>query len=70
MNAPFELTEGERGSALWERLERHFIARIESLSRENESAHLDEVATAVKRGQIKSFRELLLLGKTKELPPR
>jgi hypothetical protein len=73
---PFTLTPSDRASALWQRLEEYWARRLETLHTENENTHLDPkvdaVQTALRRGHIKAFREMLHLGKppqSEELPP-
>lgn len=69
---PFVLTDADRASPLWDRLVHHFEDTIERLHRENEQESLDPVQTALKRGEIKALRRLMLLERkrTEELPPR
>lgn len=62
--APFALTDAERAGN--GRLFDHLETRIAGLQRENENPEKTEAQTALVRGQIKAFRELLRL---KE-PPR
>jgi hypothetical protein len=69
---PFALTDAERASPLWERLMRHFEDSIARIQRENENEQLDVAQTALKRGEIKAIRRLMLLDRpprSEELPP-
>lgn len=63
---PFVLTNSERQSGLWMRLETHFKDRVERLRKQNDG-DLNEIQTAKLRGQIATFEALLLLGK--DMPP-
>lgn len=63
-NAPFQLTDAERTAAV--RLFDHIERRIAALQRENESPESTEAQTALRRGQIKAFREIERLSK----PPK
>jgi hypothetical protein len=73
---PFALTPSDRASDLWDRLTEYFERRIATLHNENENPHtdpnVDAVQTALRRGQIKAFREMLFIGRppqSEELPP-
>jgi hypothetical protein len=70
MKQLFELTDAERLSPLWGRIEAYCADRIQAIREEND-ADLDQIATARKRGQIEAFKQILRKGKTKsqELPP-
>lgn len=61
---PFILTDAERAACA--RLFDHFEARIATLQIENENPDRTEPQTALLRGQVKTFRELLRL----KQPPR
>ncbi len=54
----FELTNIERESALWKKLELHLLLRLEEARRRNE-ADLNEVETAKLRGRILELKALL-----------
>lgn len=58
---PFALTEGDKNSSLWKRLEEHFKNELEKARARNDGP-LDPVTTANIRGQIKTYRALLSLG--------
>ncbi len=64
--APFALTDAERASPLWEKLTKHFQARISKLHMELENAD-DENKSTKLRGRIATFRELL--AHDKDSPP-
>jgi hypothetical protein len=73
---PFALAPNDRASDLWKNLEEYFERRIATLHHENENPHVDPMVdatqTALRRGQIKAFRELLFIGRqpqSEELPP-
>lgn len=59
---PFALTDAERASPLWDKLAERFAQRIATLSVENERPQ-DAEATAMLRGRIAAYRELLSLSK-------
>jgi hypothetical protein len=63
---PFILTNAEKQSGLWMRLENHFKDRLATLRKQNDG-DLTEILTAKLRGQIAAFEALLLLGK--DMPP-
>lgn len=63
---PFILTNSEKQSGLWMRLENHFKDRLETLRKQNDG-DLTEIQTARLRGQIATFGTLLRLGK--DMPP-
>lgn len=55
------LTPGDLTSPTWNKLERHFEARIADL-REQNDADLDDLATTKIRAKIATYMELLRLG--------
>lgn len=59
---PFALTEGERNSALWQKLETKLHSRLEQLRLMNDGNQL-ESETALLRGRISEVKTLLALGK-------
>ena len=59
---PFELTEGERASALWLRLSAHMEKRRAQLRAKNDDIELSDARTAALRGQIKCLSGLIALG--------
>lgn len=63
---PFVLTNIERQTGLWMRLENHFKDRLETLRKQNDG-DLTEIQTAKLRGQIATYETLLRLGK--DMPP-
>lgn len=58
----FALTDGEKASSLWKRLEEHLEAELERARVKNDGA-LDPITTATVRGRIQTYRALLGLGK-------
>lgn len=70
MNKPpdrFVLTPQDRDSATWQRLAAHFNERIQTLHNKLELNQTPE-ETAMLRGEIKAYRNLLSLAK--DLPPQ
>lgn len=70
MNKPpdrFVLTPQDRDSAAWLRLASHFNERIQTLHNKLELNQTPE-ETAMLRGEIKAYRNLLSLAK--DLPPQ
>lgn len=70
MNKPpdrFVLTPQDRDSAAWARLASHFNERIQTLHNKLELNQTPE-ETAMLRGEIKAYRNLLSLAK--DLPPQ
>jgi hypothetical protein len=63
----FQLSYGERDSAVWQRLSAHFEARINTLHVKLEGDQTPE-QTAILRGQIRAYKEILSLAK--DLPPQ
>lgn len=73
----FELTEGEKASALWLRLKGHLTEMLATARLQNDNETLTEQQTATVRGRIKCLKALLALGDTRpwvtgtgEQPPR
>lgn len=64
---PFALTESEKRSALWQRLDAHFRAQLELWRSKNDGLMSPE-ETAMIRGQIKTLKGMIGLGKS-ETPP-
>lgn len=58
---PFTLTEGEKSSPLWRRLEEHLKEKLAECRAKNDGA-LGPIQTANIRGQIQTYRDILLLG--------
>ena len=61
----FELTDGDKHSALWAKLFDHFITKREGLRVQNDGPH-DATKTAEIRGQIKTYTTLIGLNKDRE----
>ena len=59
---PFQLSDSEKASPLWQRLSARWDKRIVQLQRELET-NLSESETAVRRGHIRALREQLALNK-------
>lgn len=59
---PFVLTNIERQSGLWMRLENHIKERLETLRKQNDG-DLTEIQTAKLRGRIETYEVLRQLGK-------
>jgi hypothetical protein len=59
---PFVLSDGEKQSPLWKRLEQYFTDKRDECRAKNDGA-LDPIATANMRGRIQTYRDLLALGK-------
>lgn len=59
---PFLLSETERTSPLWRKLEEHLKEKLEQYRAKNDGP-LDPITTATVRGHIQSLRSLLALGK-------
>ena len=66
MPEDFALTDGERNSAFWLRLKKHFENQLETLRRKNDGA-LSHDETMTLRGQIRFLKATLALGDEK--PP-
>lgn len=64
---PFTLTETEKRSALWQRLDAHFRTRLELLRAKNDGPMTPE-ETATIRGQIKCLKGMIDLGKDAPAP--
>lgn len=62
----FELTSGERNSAMWLRIKAWLDKRLHDLQCRNENANLSADQTAALRGQIAEIRVFIRLG---EEPP-
>lgn len=56
--APFRLNDVEKMSPLWQRLHAHLVTRLADKRRANDGPHLDSVATAHLRGEIKALKYL------------
>lgn len=63
----FELTPVEIQHPLWDKLVKHYTARLTMLRLEND-ADLSETQTANKRGRIAECKAFLALGKPFVLP--
>lgn len=63
----FELSQAERMSAVWQRLERHCHERLDTLRRQNDH-NLTEAETAKVRGRIAEIKRFLALGDTPAPP--
>ena len=59
---PLILTEGEKNSTLWQRIETHLKDKLEECRAKNDG-DLDKIQTAKMRGRIQTYRDLLALGK-------
>lgn len=57
------LTDADIAGPTWARLSFYLERRIAAIGRENENPEHDDVQTALRRGQIKAWRELLKLAK-------
>jgi len=57
----FEISDGDKYSSLWVRLEKHLQERLANL-REGNDKPADEVTTALNRGRIAMVKEILGLG--------
>lgn len=57
----FHLTDGERNSQIWARLNKHFEKQLETLRAKNDGplSHDDTLAL---RGQIRNLRAVIALG--------
>lgn len=55
-----ELTKEEVDSALWKKIEQLYKQRLD-ISRKNNDGNASEIATAMLRGRIAAYRELLQL---------
>lgn len=62
----FVLAIEDRESPLWRRLADHMRAQLADLRERNDAPQLDQIKTAVIRGQISQLKALLALGD----PPR
>jgi ribosomal protein L30/L7E len=58
------LTETERQSGVWSKIDAHLRTRLQKLRERNDSV-LPESETAKVRGQIQEVKELLLIGNSK-----
>lgn len=61
MNESFELSDGDRVSSLWKRIEQHLQGRLANL-REGNDKPVDEATTAYNRGRIAMVKEVIALG--------
>lgn len=61
-----KLNEHERQSALWKRIEAYLNERLDICRKKNDG-DLSELETARLRGEIASYKRILVLGET--LPP-
>lgn len=57
----FALTQEERSSHLWRKLESHFTDRLATCRALNDQSSLAEIQTARLRGEIKNLKDLLAL---------
>lgn len=62
MIEPFELSEAERNSPLWRRLEAHLNESLAQARAKND-VHQPENQTAETRGRIAELKRLIALGK-------
>ena len=62
----FALTDGEKISFGWVRLEKHLQDRLDKLRAKNDNPQ-SEAETAVLRGQIRELKYLLSLGEDKKV---
>ena len=63
-----ELTETERLSPLWQKIEAHYLERLKTLRKRNDSPKLDQHDTTVLRGRIKEIKDFLALGGERSAP--
>lgn len=63
------LTKIERGSSVWQKIEKRLKEELESLRRKNDG-NLPEIATARLRGQIAAVKDLLSIGTDKPTMPK
>lgn len=66
-DTPFFLTDSDRQSQAWRKLEEHLKQKLQNLRGQNDGEELDPIKTAFLRGQIKFTKGLLALGN--EEPP-
>lgn len=59
---PFMLTDSERNSALWAKLETHYQQRLEQLRKQNDGDQPENTTTSL-RGRIAEVKAILSLGK-------
>lgn len=64
-----DLTDAERNSALWRKIERQVEARVAELRIYNDAISLPERDTAVLRGRISELKNLLALDSATEEAP-
>jgi len=63
----FKLSEQDKHSSLWVRLEAQLIERLDRARRKNDDPKLTEARTAALRGEIECLKGLIALGKS---PPK
>lgn len=63
---PFKLTQQDKASNLWLRLQEHFRNRLADVRAKNDAVQ-DEAKTATLRGEIRAIKSILALGE--ESPP-
>lgn len=62
LDPPFALTDEDRQSPLWRRLEAHFTDKLARLRVQNDAA-LTEQQTSALRGRIDTLKAIINLGK-------
>jgi hypothetical protein len=63
----FRLSEQDRFSSLWLRLEAHLVDMLASARVRNDNENLTEHQTAALRGRIKTLRALIALGEDRPM---
>lgn len=63
MNERIELSDGERMSSAWSKVELHLTNRLDELRRANDSSELTAEQTAAIRGEIRAVKSLMTIGK-------
>jgi hypothetical protein len=68
-NTPLTLTPGDKVSPTWLKLVRDMERQLKNLRGKNDDAKLNEIQTAIIRGQIQTLKVLIALGEhTASLP--
>lgn len=64
-----DITEADRRSPVWRKIEKHIEARMTELRGNNDAISLAERDTAVIRGRLAELKNLLALGTATEEAP-